>query len=296
MKLVIGTRASKLALWQAEHVKSLLEQKFSVSVELKKISTKGDRIQDRSLMEIGGKGLFLKEIEDELLAGTVDLAVHSMKDVPYQLPEGLALAAILEREDPTDAFVSHNYKTFSDLPDGAKVGTSSLRRLVQLKQISPRVHFVELRGNVDTRLQKLKDGQFDAIILASAGLKRLGWEDRITEKLNIVPAVGQGAIGIECCSHKSDIIKMVEALNHQSTAQAVHIEREFSRSLEGSCSTPMGCHVHSDPQNPKNCLIRCFYADPTGSFVWQDQAKDSWEQASDTLQKLLRSLSELNKP
>lgn len=261
-KLILGTRASALALWQANHVKHLIESRFDTVVELKKISTKGDQIQDRSLMEIGGKALFLKEIEDELLAGTVDLAVHSMKDVPYQLPDGLQLSAILQREDATDAFLSVTHHRIEDLKPGATVGTSSVRRMVQLQKQFPDLSFQPLRGNVDTRLHKLQTGQFDAIVLASAGLVRLGLAQHIKQRLNIVAAVGQGAIGLEVCSARSDMIELCRYLHHEKTGFAVEWERYFSRHLQGSCQTPMGCHVREDANGVR---IEYFYARPDGS-------------------------------
>lgn len=262
-KIIIGTRASPLALWQANHVKALLETHFSVQVELTKISTKGDQIQDRSLMEIGGKGLFLKEIEDALIAGEVDIAVHSMKDVPFDLPEGLILGAILQREDPSDAFVSEEYADISDLPAGAVVGTSSIRRLTQLQKQHPKLIFEALRGNVDTRLRKLQDGHFDAIVLASAGLIRLGLSQHIRHRLNIVGAVGQGAVGIEYRKDRQDVKDMLLKLNHDKTWTEVNWERYFSRRLQGSCQTPLGCFVQRQSEDQFD--VQCFFATVDGA-------------------------------
>jgi hydroxymethylbilane synthase len=257
--ITIGTRASKLALWQANHVKALLEEQFQANVTLKKISTKGDRILDRSLMDIGGKGLFLKEIEDALLVGEVDIAVHSMKDVPYELPEGLVITAILPRENPHDAFVSSRFKAFEDLPNDAVIGTTSLRRVEQLKQMNPNLKFKDLRGNVDTRLAKLQAGEYDAIVLACAGLKRLGLQEHICQELRIVPAVGQGAVGIECREMDDELVKMVSALNDAKTKDCVDLERYFLAQIEGDCKTPVGCHVKQSADNPDLYQVSCFY-------------------------------------
>lgn len=261
--LIIGSRASKLALWQAEHVQALLK-KIGIKTQIKKITTEGDRIQDRSLWELGGKGLFLKEIEEELVAGTIDLAVHSLKDVPYDLPTGLVIGAVLEREDPSDAFVSVKYKSIQDLPAEAKVGTSSLRRLVQLKRKYPNCNYESLRGNVDTRLKKLDAGDFDAIILASAGLMRLGLEKRIGERLDIIPAAAQGAIGIECRADHEAVLKSIAPLNHEITARVVTVERDFLRDVQGTCQTPVGCFVTVDPHDLSHYQMKAFVADVDG--------------------------------
>lgn len=275
--LVIGTRPSKLALWQAEHVKSLLAAQ-GVACELKKITTKGDKILDRSLVAIGGKGLFLKEIEDELIAGSVDLAVHSMKDVPYDLPRGLVLAAILPREDAADAWLSRDGKRISEMPAGAVVGTTSLRRQVQLKKMLPHLVFKDLRGNVDTRLNKLKAGEFDGIVLALAGLKRLGLAEHVTERLELVAAAGQGAIGIECREDAVAIIKILSGLNDAETARCVAVERNFLRSVNGSCQTPVGCHVVTDTQDKNRYVMRTFQANPDGSDARETRVTGSWPQ------------------
>lgn len=256
----MGTRASKLALWQAEHVKTLLEEKFPVSVRIKKITTRGDQILDRSLVEIGGKALFLKEIEDELLAGTVDIAVHSMKDVPYDLPDGLVILCMLEREDPRDVFVGAHHHKIADLPTGAVMGTTSLRRLVQIKKKYPQLKFKDIRGNVDTRLKKLSQGEFDGIILAAAGLKRLGLEQHVDEYLDIVPACGQGAIGVECRHDDKEILKMLSSLNHEPTFQEVSLERYFLKKVGGTCQTPVGCWVRTDENDSRQFTMQCFLA------------------------------------
>ncbi|MDF2462530.1 MAG: hydroxymethylbilane synthase [Ramlibacter sp.] len=240
-KLVIATRESRLALWQAEHVKALLEQRGH-EVTLLGMTTKGDQILDRSLSKVGGKGLFVKELEVALEEGHADLAVHSLKDVPMDLPEGFALACVMEREDPRDAFVSNRYAAFADLPQGAVVGTSSLRRVVLLRSLRPDLKIEPLRGNLDTRLRKLDDGNYDAIVLAAAGLKRLGLGQRIRqvfEPEQMLPAAGQGALGIEVRADRADLLDILSPLAHQSTWLAVAAERAVSRAMGGSCSMPL---------------------------------------------------------
>ncbi|MBU0504656.1 MAG: hydroxymethylbilane synthase [bacterium] len=285
-KIIIGTRASKLALWQAEHVKALIENKFSIPVSIKKISTKGDRILDRSLVEIGGKGLFLKEIEDELLAGTVDIAVHSMKDVPHEMPQGLSLVAMLERADSRDALLSDKFSSLAALPEGAVVGTTSLRRSVQLKALRPDLVFKDLRGNVDTRLKKLQKGDFDAIILAAAGLKRLGLDKHITEYLDTVPAIGQGAIGIECSEKNTELVSMIKQLNHEETFKTVSLERLYASQVNASCQTPVGCHV-CVAQDPKQFQLKLFHASPDGSQAIQKEMTGTWEEGNTLIQMLV---------
>ena len=239
----IATRQSPLALWQAEHVAALLVQAYpDVTTELVKMVTRGDKILDAPLAKVGGKGLFVKELEQGMLEGTADIAVHSMKDVPIEFPDGLHLAAILEREDPTDAFVSNKYASLSELPANARIGTSSLRRECQLKERFPNSEVIPLRGNVNTRLAKLDAGDYDAIILASAGLKRLGMADRITESLDTgisLPAVGQGAIGIECRVDDDEINQMLLALHDAQTGLCVAAERAMNTRLNGGCQVPI---------------------------------------------------------
>lgn len=241
--LKIATRQSPLALWQAEHIRARLNTLYpDLTVELVKFVTQGDKILDTPLAKIGGKGLFVKELEAALLDGRADLAVHSMKDVPMHLPEGLTLAVICEREDPLDAFVSNHYLHFDELPLGAKVGTSSLRRKCQILQLRPDIEIVDLRGNVGTRLSKLDDGLYDAIILASAGLKRLGLVDRIRDCLAPImslPAVGQGALGLECRSDDAELLKLIAPLQHEETSICVRAERAFNAYLEGGCQVPI---------------------------------------------------------
>jgi hydroxymethylbilane synthase len=244
-KLVIATRESRLALWQAEHVKSLLEQRGH-QVSLLGMTTRGDQILDRSLSKVGGKGLFVKELETALEQGDADLAVHSLKDVPMDLPEGFALACVMEREDPRDAFVSTRYAALADLPPGAVVGTSSLRRVVLLRAQRPDLKIEPLRGNLDTRLRKLDDGQYDAIVLAAAGLKRLGLGQRIRqvfEPEQMLPAAGQGALGIEVRADRQDLLDILSPLAHQTTWLAVAAERAVSRAMGGSCSMPLAAYA-----------------------------------------------------
>ncbi len=241
-KVVIATRESRLAMWQAEHVKALLESRLGWQVELLGMTTQGDQILDRSLSKVGGKGLFVKELEVALSEGRADLAVHSLKDVPMDLPEGFALACVLEREDPRDAFVSNQFSSLAELPQGAIVGTSSLRRLVLLKALRPDLVIHPLRGNLDTRLRKLDEGQYHAIVLAAAGLKRLGLESRIRatfEPAQMLPAAGQGALGIEVRADRADLIAALALLAHQPTWLAVTAERTVSRAMGGSCSMPL---------------------------------------------------------
>ena len=243
---LIATRESRLALWQAEHVRDLLQQRFGRSVELLGMTTRGDQILDRALSKVGGKGLFVKELETALEEGRAHLAVHSLKDVPMDLPEGFELAAVLDREDPRDAFVSNKYATLADLPQGACVGTSSLRRVVQLGALRPDLRIEPLRGNLDTRLRKLDEGHYDAIVLAAAGLKRLGLAERIRavfEPTQMIPCAGQGALGIEVRTDAHALRKQLAELTHQPTWLAVEAERAVSRALGGSCSVPLAAHA-----------------------------------------------------
>ena len=241
-KVVIATRESRLALWQAEHVKALLQERLGWQVELLGMTTQGDQILDRSLSKVGGKGLFVKELETALADGRADIAVHSLKDVPMDLPEGFTLACVMQREDPRDAFVSPNYASLDALPQGAVVGTSSLRRLVLLKAVRPDLRIEPLRGNLDTRLRKLDEGHYDAIVLAAAGLKRLGLESRIRATFDpntMLPAAGQGALGIETRADRQDLIDGLAVLAHQPTWLSVTAERTVSRAMGGSCSMPL---------------------------------------------------------
>ena len=243
--LIIATRESRLALWQAEHVKSLLAQRGH-GVTLLGMTTRGDQILDRSLSKVGGKGLFVKELEVALDEGHADLAVHSLKDVPMDLPEGFSLACVLEREDPRDAFVSNQYASLAELPHGAVVGTSSLRRTVLLRALRPDLKIEPLRGNLDTRLRKLDDGHYAAIVLAAAGLKRLGLANRIAavfEPTEMLPAAGQGALGIEIRTERVELMAALAPLAHLPSWLAVTAERAVSRALGGSCSMPLAAHA-----------------------------------------------------
>jgi hydroxymethylbilane synthase len=243
MKLRIATRKSPLALWQANHVKNqLVAAHPHLEIELLEMSTQGDKILDTPLAKIGGKGLFVKELEQGLLDGSADLAVHSMKDVPVELPDGLHLAVILEREEPFDAFVSNKFNNLEELPPNAKIGTASLRRQCQLLAKYPNFQIFPLRGNVGTRLQKLDNGEFDAILLAAAGLIRLGLKDRIKQFLSpdqSLPAIGQGAIGIECRKNDIKINELLKTLNHPETEYRVKAERAFNQTLQGGCQVPI---------------------------------------------------------
>jgi hydroxymethylbilane synthase len=243
--LIIATRESRLALWQAEHVKSLLAERGH-RVTLLGMTTRGDQILDRSLSKVGGKGLFVKELEVALDEGHADLAVHSLKDVPMDLPEGFVLACVMEREDPRDAFVSNRYASLTELPRGAVVGTSSLRRTVLLRALRPDLKIEPLRGNLDTRLRKLDEGHYGAIVLASAGLKRLGLESRIAavfEPSEMLPSAGQGALGIEIRAERADVLAALAPLAHQPSWLAVTAERAVSRAMGGSCSMPLAAHA-----------------------------------------------------
>jgi hydroxymethylbilane synthase len=251
LRVVIATRESRLALWQAEHVKALLQASLGWQVELLGMTTLGDQILDRSLSKVGGKGLFVKELETALLDGRADIAVHSLKDVPMDLPPGFALACVLEREDPRDALVSNDFSSLDDLPPGAVVGTSSLRRLVLLKNLRPDLKIQPLRGNLDTRLRKLDEGQYQAIVLAAAGLKRLGLASRIRQAFDpdqMLPAAGQGALGIEVRADRQDLLTALAGLAHMPTWLAVTAERTVSRAMGGSCSMPLAAFIR-DPDS-----------------------------------------------
>ncbi|WP_293687138.1 hydroxymethylbilane synthase [uncultured Phascolarctobacterium sp.] len=279
-KLTIGTRQSLLALWQSNHIAALLREKYpECEVVLKKIVTKGDRILDVPLAQIGGKGLFTKEIETELADGTIDLAVHSLKDMPTVLPEGLCLTAITERANVGDAFVSNKYTSFEELPLGAVIGTSSLRRKAQLLAARPDLQIMDLRGNVDTRLRKLDEGLYDAIILAAAGLERLGHGDRITALIPpdvCLPAVGQGALAIEARTADNEVRSMLEFLNDLPTKQSTDAERAFLGLLEGGCQVPIGVHADVAGEQIK---IEAIIAALDGSTVLRDTITGKAEDA-----------------
>ena len=267
-RIVIASRESALALWQARHIQSRLAALYrGAAIEIFGMTTEGDRRLDVSLQKIGGKGLFVKELEDALAAGRADIAVHSVKDVPMALPPGFVLAAVLERGDPRDAFVSNRHADLAALPAGARVGTSSLRRECQLRARYPKLRIEPLRGNVPTRLAKLDDGQYDAVILAAAGLKRLGLEDRITRLLapsESLPAPGQGALGIECLERRADLIGQLAPLAHAVTARCVAAERAFSRALSGSCNVPLAAYAEMEGSRMR---LRGLVGAPDGSRV-----------------------------
>ena len=278
--LRIATRKSPLALWQAEFVRDSLIQHYpDLQVELVKMVTQGDKILDTPLAKVGGKGLFVKELEQGMLRDEVDIAVHSMKDVPVELPEGLHLSVICEREDPRDAFVSNNFASLESLPQGARVGTSSLRRQTQLKAIRPDLKILDLRGNVNTRLKKLDDGQYDAIILAAAGLIRLGFDERIKQAIDSsvsLPAIGQGAVGIECRTEDKDINELISVLNHPQTRTCVMAERSMNTRLEGGCQVPIGGYAILEGDE---LYMRGLVGKPDGSEVVRGEIRGKPEDA-----------------
>ena len=273
-KLVIASRESMLAMWQAEHIKGRLKALYpDCEVEILGMTTRGDQILDRTLSKIGGKGLFIKELEQALQDGRADLAVHSIKDVPMELPEGFALAAIGERANPFDAFVSNQYARLEEMPEGAIVGTSSLRREAQLRAKFPHLTIKPLRGNVQTRLSKLDNGDYDAVILATAGLQRLGLDGRIREILSpadSLPAAGQGALGIEIAARRTDLADILRPLNHEETAACVTAERALARALGGSCQVPLAAYcVMEDGLLTLNGLV----GHPDGSVIIEASAQ-----------------------
>ncbi len=278
-RLVIASRESALAMWQAEHIRDRLRALYpQTEVSILGMTTQGDQILDVSLSKIGGKGLFVKELETALEDGRADLAVHSLKDVPMVLPEGFALAAIGEREDPHDAFVSNQHDSLASLPSGSVVGTSSLRRESQLRARFPHLQIEPLRGNVQTRLRKLDEGQYAAIILAAAGLKRLGLESRIRAIISSedsLPAVGQGALGIECRSDRLDVIGMLKPLHHADTAACVLAERAMSRRLNGSCQVPLGGYAEV---SQGELSMRGFVASTDGKTMLRAESTGSTEE------------------
>ncbi len=279
MQIRIATRKSRLAIWQAEHVAELLENLDPVeSVELVRLSTRGDEILDRSLQKIGGKGLFIKELEVAMQDGRADLAVHSMKDVPAVLPEGFCLAAILERASHADALVS-NGVPFAELPEGAVIGSSSLRRQAQLRALRPDLTIKPLRGNVNTRLAKLDAGEFDAIILAAAGLERLGFDERITsrfEPTEMLPAASQGVIGIECMKNNIELKAVLSELNHGPTVQTTNAEREVARYLDASCQSPVAAHAVIDGST---LALTALAALPDGTEMLRESASGDASEA-----------------
>ena len=279
--LTIATRESPLALWQANHVKDALERAHpGLEVSLLGMTSRGDRLLEVPLAKVGGKGLFVKELETALLDGSADIAVHSMKDVPMTFPDGLILGAICDREDPTDAFVSNHFEQLTDLPPGSVVGTSSLRRECQLRSRRPDLEIKFLRGNVNTRLAKLDNGDYDAIILASAGLKRLGFEARIRERLAVVeslPAGGQGAVGIELRAGDEHTASLLQPLHHVPTAARVTAERAMNRRLEGGCQVPIACFA--EIIGSEELWLRGLVGRPDGSEILRAESRGPVDQA-----------------
>ncbi|MGB1237802.1 MAG: hydroxymethylbilane synthase [Pseudomonadales bacterium] len=278
----IATRESLLAMWQAEYVKAELEHHHpGIVVELLAMKTRGDILLDTPLSKVGGKGLFVKELEVAMLEKRADIAVHSMKDVPMEFPEGLGLSVICPREDPTDAFVSNEYRSLSDLPPGAVVGSSSLRRQALIREHRPDLVIKDLRGNVQTRLRKLDEGQYDAIILATAGLKRLELSERIRYRLPddlCLPAGGQGAVGIECRTDDSRTLELLKPLHHIASAYCVTAERAMNRRLEGGCQVPIACHAVLNEDHTE-VYLRGLVAEPDGSTVLRDEIRGLPEDA-----------------
>ena len=278
--IIVGTRSSKLALWQADYViRRLREQYPGIQVERRLMTTKGDKILDAPLAKIGGKGLFTKELEMEMLAGGIDIAVHSLKDMPTEVPEGLVITAITKRFDPGDAVVSPQYRTLAALPPGARVGTSSLRRRAQLLAARPDLTILDLRGNVNTRLKKLDAGEYDAIILASAGLKRLGFADRITDVLPAamcLPAVGQGALAIETRADDAALRASLAFLQDEDTVRCARAERSFLRRVEGGCQVPVG--VYASPEEA-GLRVEAVIASLDGRRLYRDHLSGVWADA-----------------
>jgi hydroxymethylbilane synthase len=287
----IATRQSPLALWQAEHVAERLKTTFpSLKTELVKMTTRGDKILDAPLAKIGGKGLFVKELEQGLLSGLADIAVHSMKDVPVEFPEGLHLAAILRREDPSDAFIANHYQSLDELPANARIGTSSLRRQCQIKEKFPDAQILPLRGNVNSRLGKLDAGDYDALILASAGLTRLGMAHRITEALDAnicLPAIGQGAIGIECRIDDQRTNELLNALHDWETGLCISAERAMNAGLNGGCQVPIAGFAQKQGER---LFMRGLVGSPDGRVLYRTEAFANLDQAVSLGQTLAEEL------
>jgi hydroxymethylbilane synthase len=282
--LTIATRESPLALWQAEYVRAALEAAHpGLTVALLGMTSRGDQLLDVPLAKVGGKGLFVKELETALLDGSADIAVHSMKDVPMAFPRGLGLGVICEREDPSDAFVSNRFKSLEELPAGSVVGTSSLRRECQLRSRRPDLQVKFLRGNVNTRLRKLDEGDYDAIILASAGLIRLGFGERIAQQIAVtdsLPAGGQGAVGIELRSADSDVLQLLQVLHHEPTAQRVTAERAMNERLQGGCQVPIACYAQHLASSGR-LWLRGLVGKPDGSLILRAEGEADASQAQE---------------
>lgn len=275
-KIIIATRESPLALWQAEFVQSALTASHpGLEVDLLGMTSRGDQLLDVPLAKVGGKGLFVKELETALLDGSADIAVHSMKDVPMEFPDGLCLGVVCEREEPTDAFVSNRWGSLAEMPAGSVVGTSSLRRECQLRELRPDLQVKFLRGNVNTRLRKLDEGEYDAIILASAGLLRLGFADRIARRIPVtesLPAGGQGAVGIELRAADSDLLALLQAVHHEPTARRVAAERALNRHLQGGCQVPIACYAEYAGAG-EELWLRALVGRPDGSLILRAEAR-----------------------
>ncbi len=291
-KITIATRESLLALWQAKYVQRRLEEQYpGLSVELLPVTTKGDQILDRPLVEIGGKGLFIKELEVMLLEGKADIAVHSLKDMTAECPKGLTIAAVTSREDPRDAFVSHKYKNLAELPPHAKVGTSSLRRQAQLLHERPDLEIQSLRGNVQTRLRHLDEGDFDAIILAAAGLKRLGLADRISSYISTeesIPAAGQGVMAIEARCEDTETLQLLSFLHDAEVASCIQTERAFLAKVGGDCKVPAG--IFTVPTHHKQLEAHSFIASPDGKTLYRGSRTGTIEEATNIGQSLAKEL------
>jgi len=291
LKIRIGTRKSKLALWQTDYIAKKIKENFpDIEIEIVKITTKGDKILDVPLAKVGGKGLFVKEIEDALLRNEIDIAVHSLKDVPTYFPEGLGLTAITERENPLDAFISVKYNSLEELPKGAVLGTSSLRRKTQAKKLRGDIQIKDLRGNVDTRIKKLENGEYDAIILAYAGLKRLGLENKVKQVFTsdkFIPAVAQGFLGIETRLDDEKTNSIVKKLNHRESQIRATAERSFLKRLEGGCQVPLG--AYAEIENNKLTIIG-FISDLEGKQFIKDKLSGDLEKAEEIGIKLAEKL------
>ncbi len=284
-QIIIGTRGSPLALWQATWVQGLIREEYpDITVELQVIRTTGDNRLETSLAEIGGKGLFLKEIEEKLATREVDIGVHSMKDVPAELPEAFTIGAILKREDPRDVLVSAQYASLVDLPKKARIGTGSVRRLSQIKNLRPDIEIVPLRGNVETRLQKMKSEKLHGVILAAAGLHRLGFQEKISDYISpkfLLPSAGQGAVGIEIRKSDKKLSSLLQFLNHEATASAVMAERAFVKALDGDCRLPIAALGEIDAKNLSSLKLRAFIATPDGSQCQRGELTGSAENPED---------------
>ncbi|QJD81783.1 hydroxymethylbilane synthase [Cohnella herbarum] len=298
-KIIVGSRQSTLALTQTNQTIQLLQElcerdNLAYTFEVKPIVTRGDRILDVTLSKVGGKGLFVKEIEEALMSGGIDMAIHSMKDMPFELPDGLVIGATPKREDPRDCLISRDGRSLSELPLGARIGTSSLRRSAQLQAYRPDLVIESIRGNIDTRLRKLEEEGFDAILLAAAGLHRMGWKDRITEYLSpevCLPAVGQGSLAIECRGDDEDLLGLLGLLNDRATERTVAAERRLLGLLNGGCQVPIGAYAQLETSSPDSAiLLNGLVASPDGATILKESAvgSDPRQVGSDVAQVLLR--------